>query len=184
MVEQKLVGLAGLYDDPGALVRAAAKVRDAGFRRWDCHTPYPIHGLDRAMGLKPSPIAAGALAAGAVGVVAALGMQWWMNAVDYPINVGGKPLASWPAFIPITFELFVLATALATTALGLYLCRLLRWHSPLRDSGIMAEVTSARFAVVLDAADERFSLEGCRRLLEETGCADIRPLVEFAEEAP
>jgi hypothetical protein len=183
---KKVVGLVGLYDDPAALVRAATRFRDAGYRTWDCHTPYPVHGLDRAMGLRGSPLALYALLAGFVGVAAALGMQGWMNAVDYPINVGGKPFFSWPAFMPLTFELFVLFTALAATALGCVYCRLFRWHSPLHDSNIMAEITSHRFAVVLDAADDRFDPEEARVLFEETGSTDVRPLVEFVpqEEAP
>ena len=90
--EQKVVGIVGLYDDPDELIKAAVRVRDAGYRRWDCHTPYPVHGLDRAMGIKGSPIPLLALGAGFVGVATALGIQGWMNAVDYPINVGGSPL--------------------------------------------------------------------------------------------
>jgi len=178
----KLVGMAGLYDDVKTLVAAAAAVRDAGYRKWDCHTPYPVHGLDRAMGLKSSPIPTICLSAGFLGVGAALLMQWWMSAVDYPVRTGGKPLFSWPAFVPITFELFVLFAALATMGSVLFFCRLCRWHSPLHDAGVMEEVTSSRFAVVLEAKDGLFSEEAARALLEKTGCKDIRPLLETDEE--
>ena len=177
----KTVGVVALYDDSQTLVRAAARVRDAGFRAWDCHTPYPVHGLDGAMGLKPSPIPLLALSAGFGGIAVAMGMQGWMNAIDYPIVIGGKPLFSWPAFVPVTFELFVLFSALTATALGVYFCRLFRWHSPLHDSGIMAEVTGNRFAIVINAADERYAADDARRLLEETGSTDIRELVENVE---
>ena len=178
---QKLVGMVGLYDRPDDLVRAASTVREAGYRKWDCHTPYPIHGLSRAMGLKMSPIAFVGLGAGFTGGALAMLMQWWMSAVDYPIVIGGKPLFSWPAFIVLTFELFVLSTALATLAYLVLFCRLGRWHSPLHDTGVMKEITSDRFALVLESKDGRFSQESAKTLLEKTGCKDIRPLHENQE---
>ncbi len=178
---RKIVGLVGLFDEPDDLVRAAEKVRDAGYGKWDCHTPYPVHGLDEAMGLKRSLIPMICLGMGFVGGLAAMLMQWWMDAVDYPIVIGGKPLFSWPAFVPITFELFVSFTALSTVGCLIFFCRLWRWHSPLHDTQVMAEVTSNRFAVVLLEADKNFSEEKSRSLLEETGCEDIRELVELEE---
>lgn len=179
---RKTVGAVGLYDTPEDLLRAAEAVRDAGYRKWDCHTPYPVHGLDRAMGLRESPIPYLTLGAGFVGVAAALLLQWWMSVVDYPVRIGGKPLWSWPAFVPITFELFVLFAGLATMGSVFVFCRLGRWHSPLHDSGVMAEVTSHRYAVVLDEADELYSEEKARELLESTGCQDVRTLWENEEE--
>lgn len=178
----KLVGMAGMFDTPDDLIHAAEKVRDAGWRKWDCHTPYPVHGLDGAMGLARSPMAFICIGAGLTGAALAMLMQWWMSAVDYPVRIGGKPLFSWPAFVPITFELFVLLAALATFGGMIALCKLGTFHSPLHDSGIMKEVTTKRFAVVLDAVDPRFSENEARRLLEAAGCRDIRPVVEHAEE--
>jgi hypothetical protein len=180
--EKKLVGLAGLFDDTDALVHAAETVRDEGYRKWDCHTPYPVHGLDEAMGLKASPLPYFCLISGFIGVGVALLMQGWMSAVDYPVRIGGKPLFSWPAFVPITFELFVLFASLATMGSMLLFCGLGRWHSPLHDAGIMGEVMSSRFAVVLEAKDSLFSEEDARALLERTGCSDIRPLYEEGDE--
>lgn len=183
MSENKaLVGMAGVYDNVDALMSAAAQMRDAGYTKWDCHTPYPIHGLDRAMGLKPSPVPLICLTSGFVGAGAAMWMQWWMNAKDYPIIIGGKAFFSWPAFVPITFELFVLFAAVSITIALIVLCRLWRWHSPLYDAGVMAEITRDRFAVVLEAQDERFSEAQARAMLEKTGCKDIRPLYEPTEE--
>ncbi|MBN1443441.1 MAG: DUF3341 domain-containing protein [Planctomycetes bacterium] len=176
------VGIAGLFDDADALLRAAEKVRAAGFRRWDCHTPYPVHGLDEAMGLEESPIPYVSLVSGFAGAGAALWMQWWMSAVDYPVRIGGKPLFSWPAFVPIAFVFFVLFAALGTMASLFILARLGRWHSPLHDSGIMAEVTSHRFAVVLQADDAIFDEQTAAEILRSAGCEDIRPLYEREEE--
>ena len=180
--EKKLVGMAGLFDDPDALVHAAERVRDAEYKEWYCHTPYPVHGLDAAMAIKSSPIPYICLISGFIGVGVALLMQGWMSAIDYPVRIGGKPMFSWPAFVPITFELFVLFAALATMGSMLALCKLGRWYSPLHDAGIMEEVMSHRYAVVLEAKDSRFSDEGARALLEKAGCNDIRPLYEEDDE--
>ena len=181
-MDRKQVGMVGLFDDATSLVRAAEKVRDKGYRKWDCHTPYPVHGLDRAMGLKTSPVPYITLTAGFIGVGVALLMQWWMSAVDYPVRIGGKPLFSWPAFVPITFELFVLFAACATMGSIFFFCKLFRWHSPLHDSGVMKDVTTTRFAVVLGADDPQYSEDRAKGLLEESGCEDIRALYENVEE--
>jgi len=180
--KENTVGVVGLYDDPDALLRAAEKVRDAGFTRWDCHTPFPVHGLDRAMGLKSSPVPTIALTAGFVGLAVAVALTGGLNALHYPIPIAGKPMFSWQAFVPIWFELFVLFAALAIMGSLFFFCRLGRWHSPLHDSDVMKEVTGRRFAVVLEAADEEYSEENARALLQEAGCTDIRALVEFDEE--
>ena len=179
---QTMVGVIGLFDTPEQLLATACKVRDAGYRHWDCHTPYPVHGLDAAMGLRESPIPYFTIGAGFVGGGVAMLMQWWMNAVDYPLHVGGKPLFTWPAFVPITFELFVLFAALATTVALVVACKLWRWHSPLHDSGVMAEVTTTRFAVGLMATDPKFDWDGAEALLEEQGCEDLRPLFEDVDD--
>ena len=180
--ETKLVGMAGLYDDVNALMGAAVKVRDSGYRRWDCHTPYPVHGLDGAMGLKASPLPYICITCGLIGACLGMLMQGWMNAQDYTINIGGKAFFGWPAFVPITFEVFVLCASLSITGSLIFFCRLWRWHSPLYDAGVMGEVTRDRFAVVLEANDKRFNETEARALLEETGCQDIRPLYEDANE--
>ena len=180
--DRRLTGVIGLFDDPNELIAAAEKVRDAGYKKWDCHTPYPVHGLDDAMGLKPSPMPYITLTMGGVGAGLAILMQWWMSAVDYPVRIGGKPYFSWPAFIPITFELFTLLAAISTFVGMIVLCKLARWHSPLHDSGVMIEVTTSRHGVVLESADELFTEDGARSLLEEAGCKDIRPLYEFTDD--
>ncbi len=178
----KSVGMIGLYDEVGPLLDAARRVRDAGWEKWDCHTPYAVHGLDSAMGLKEPKIPYITVSAGFLGAGLALLMQGWMSAIDYPIRIGGKALFSWPAFVPITFELFVLLAGLATFAAIIVFGKLGRWHSPLHDSGVMQEVTTHRFGIVLSAEDSRYDEQGARDLLAETGCEDIRPLVEIVEE--
>ena len=179
---RKQVGLVGLYDDPEALVRAARMVRDAGYTKWDCHTPYPVHGLDKAMGLKPSPVPYVTLSMAFLGFATAVVLTGGLDVFHYPILIGGKPLFSWPAFVPIYFELFVLFAALATMGSVIGFCKLGRWRSPLHDSDIMRHVTCDRFAIVLESRDEKYSETGARALLDATGCRDVRPLMEFEEE--
>ena len=174
----KTIAVVGLFDDPQQLVAAAKKVRDAGWRRWDCHTPYPVHGLDKAMGLRDSLIPFITIPAGIAGLILAKTMQWWMSEFDYPLMVGGKPLFSLPAFVPVTFELFVLLAAVMTFVGLLAACRLGRWRSPLHDAGLMVDVTSSRYLLYLDAADPNFSKDGARGLLGETNCPDIRTIEE------
>lgn len=180
--KHQTVGMVGLYDDPDALVHAAEKVRDAGYRRWDCHTPYPVHRLDDAMGLKSSGVPYVTITAGFIGLATAMLLTGGLSIWQYPIRIGGKALFSWQAFMPIYFELFVLFAAVATMGSVIVFCKLLRWHSPLHDSDVMKEITRDRFAVVLDAADTNYSEDKARSLLESTGCRDIRPLVELEEE--
>jgi len=182
VTDTRTVGIVGLYDDANSLVRAAAAIRDAGHRKWDCHTPYPVHGLDEAMGMGPSPVAYVTLTAGLVGLLTAIGLTGGLSALHYPIRIGGKALLSWQAFVPIYFELFVLFAGLGTMAALIWFCRLGRWHSPLHDSGVMREVISDRFAITLEATGEDQTDEKLRELLEGTGCQDIRPLVEQVDE--
>jgi hypothetical protein len=134
------------------------------------------------MGLKASPVSTIALAAGFVGLVAAVILTGGLNALHYPIRIAGKPMLSWQAFVPIYFELFVLFAAVTMMGSLFVLCRLGRWHSPLHDSGVMKEVTADRFAVVLESVDPAYSDADAKALLESTGCRDIRPLTELEEE--
>ena len=179
---KKTIGLVGLYDDVDALVAAARQVRDTGRRKWDCHTPYPVHGLDDAMGLRESPVPYVTLSAGFIGLVTAIVLTGGLSVFQYPIRIGGKALFSWQAFVPIYFELFVLFAALATMGSVVFFCKLGRWHSPLHDSDVMREITCDRFAIVLELEGEDDSEDKRRALLDGTGCRDIRPLVVFEEE--
>lgn len=180
----KTIGLVGVFDNPDDLVAAAARVRDAGYTRWDCHTPYPVHGLGEAMGLKRSPVSTVIVLAGFTGLALSVLLTGGINAWFYPIHIGGKALFSWQAFIPINFNVFVLFAAVAALLSVVVFCRLFRWHSPLRDTGLMEAVLRDRFALVLQADDAQYSEETARALLEASGCPDIRPLVETEEDEP
>src|SRR5437016_14579109 len=109
----RLYGVMAQFDNPSALVAAARETYAAGYRRINGYSPFPIEELSDAIGFKRTTLPLIVLAGGIIGAVGGFFMQYWMEVIDYPINVGGKPFNSWPAFIPITFECTVLAAAFA-----------------------------------------------------------------------
>jgi hypothetical protein len=171
--ERSLWGVLAEFDTPARLLRAARGVRDAGFTRWDCHAPFPVHGLDRAMGLRDTALPRLVLVCGAAGLGAAILMQTWMNAVDYPLIVSGKPLFSLPAQIPIGFEMTVLAAAIAAFGGMFALSRLPRFHHPVFGSARFARATSDRYFIVIEAADPRFDAHETELLLERLGSVAV-----------
>src|SRR3954451_14238831 len=115
-----LAGYMAEFDNVDATLAAAEKVRDAGYTCWDVHTPFPGHGIDEAMGIRPTVLPWLVLCGGVTGLVGALVLQWFCNAFDYPFLISGKPLLSVPAWIPVTFELTILCSAL-TAVFGMLL---------------------------------------------------------------
>ena len=163
--EPRLFGLLAEFASPQDLVRAAARIRDAGYTKWDAHTPFPVHGLDDAMGIKTTRLSFLVLAAGVVGAASGLLMQWWMNAIDYPVIISGKPFNSLPADIPVTFELTVLLASL-TSFIGMLIANALpRFHHPLFKNPRFRQVTTDAFFLAIEAADPRFDHAATEQLL-------------------
>jgi hypothetical protein len=174
----RLYGLLIEFEHPEALVAACRRVRDAGYRRWDAHTPFPIHGMDAAMGIRGTRLPFLILAGGLAGTSLALLMQWWMNAVDYPFLISGKPLFGLPAAIPVTFELTILLAAL-TTFFGMWgLNGMPRLHHPLFRNERFRRVTSDRFFIVIEAADPQFDPERTREFLASLGGSAVEAVEE------
>ncbi|HVS16132.1 MAG TPA: DUF3341 domain-containing protein [Thermoanaerobaculia bacterium] len=166
-------GLLAEFSSPEALVHAAQGLREAGFARWDAHTPFPLHSVERAMGLPESRIPWFTLVFGLGGAISALGLQAWVSAVAYPLRVGGKPYFSWPAFVPISFEVGVLGAAVGTV-LGLLLAvRLPRHHHPLFGSRRFERATDDGFFLSVEATDPRFGLVATSTLLHELGAQQV-----------
>jgi hypothetical protein len=174
----RLFGLLAEFETPAELLRAARAVRDAGFTRWDCHSPFPVHGLDRAMGLRDTPVAWIVLFAGMTGSGAAILMQWWMSAVDYRLIISGKPLFSLPAQIPIAFELTVLFAALSAFASVFVLNGLPQFYHPTFRSRRFARATNDRFFVSIEATDPRFAGRETEQLLRSLGSRHVEWLEE------
>ncbi|MDX1930644.1 MAG: quinol:electron acceptor oxidoreductase subunit ActD [Pirellulaceae bacterium] len=157
------------YADDNKLLEAARKVRDSGYTRTDAFTPFPVHGIDEALGIKATVLPWFTLCAGATGTCIALIMQWWMNAFDYPYIISGKPFASWPAFIPVAFELTILFAAYTTVIAMLGLNGLPKFSNPMFTNPKFDRATDDRFFLWVDSRDKYFNTEKVKSLLESTG---------------
>ena len=163
-----LHGLLAEYETPWALVDASKKVRDAGFTRWDTYTPFPVHGIDGAMGIKMTRLPWIVLCAGLTGLCGAILLQWWTNAHDYPWITSGKPFWSIPANVPIMFEGTVLFSAITTLVGMLMLNGLPAPSHPLDLKARFLRATNDRFFLLIQASDPKFDEKQTRRLLEST----------------
>ncbi|NQT13789.1 MAG: DUF3341 domain-containing protein, partial [Planctomycetes bacterium] len=168
-----VAGLLAEFRSVDTLKAAAAKVRDSGFTQWDAHSPFPIHGIERAMGVRPTPLPWLVLAAGIAGGFTALGMQWWMNAVSYPQNISGKPFFSLPANIPVAFELIVLFSALAAFGGALALNQLPQFSHFLFRAKRFHRATTDGFFLSIAATDPKFDEAATPDLLESFGAAAV-----------
>ena len=169
-----LYGLLAEFDGPEKLIEAAEKVRDAGYRRMDAYSPFPVHHLAEALGLHKTRVAMIVLIAGICGALTGFFMQLLSSAVAYPFNIGGKPLNSWPAFVPITFELTVLFAAFGALLGMLALNGLPQPYHPLFNVQSFKEHASRdRFFIAIEAADPKFNLEDTRRFLEGLGPKEV-----------
>jgi hypothetical protein len=157
------------FDNPASVMHAAEKIRDAGYQRWDVHTPFPIHGLDGAMGLRNSKVGWFTFIGGASGFTLGMLMIWWMGKVDYAIPVGGKPLFS-PIFaVPVAYELTILLGAFGTLFGMFFLNRLPKHYHPVLKHPRFRNVTHDKIYVVIENADPKFSETETRKLLEHVG---------------
>jgi len=169
-------GLIATFSTPGAVLRAAAQVRDAGYRNWDCITPFPVHGLDSAMGVGRSRVPRISLMGGITGFCTGMTMIWFMDRFDYPLTVGGKPFFS-PLFaFPVSYELTILFTAFATIG-GMFLLNgLPMHHHPVLHYENIRRGTDDLFFIVIERSDPRFNPEATRALLERAGGTDVAEL--------
>jgi len=169
----KPFGALGRFAGPRELLAACETVRDAGFRRWDAHTPFPVHGLDRAMGLRPSVLPRIVFVLGFGGAAAAFLFQVWVHTTAYPLVISGKPFLSWPAFVPVTFEVGVLCGALGAVFGMLGLNRLPRHHHPLFNSREFERATNDGFFISIESDDPQFDAERTPGLLRQAGAAHV-----------
>lgn len=166
-------GVLAEFDSPAAVYHAAEKVRDAGYSKWDVYAPIPIHGMDEAMGLKPSKMA------WIVGTFAAIGagggflLQWWTSAVAYPMNVNDKPYGAWEQFTPVTFELGVLLAGISAVFGMLAINGLPRWNHPLFQKERFLKASDDGFFIGIEAKDAKYNAEKTSKLLESAGGFNI-----------
>lgn len=166
------------FNTPGECLHAAEKLRDAGYSKFDAHTPFPVHGMDRAMGMKPSVLGWIVLAMGVTGLTAAATMILWMNGIDYRIIVGGKPPESIPSMVPVCFELTVLFSAFGAVFGMLGLNKLPRHHHPVFESDRFRAATDDKFFISVEADDPKFDVDRTRALLESAHPAHVELIEE------
>jgi len=166
-------GIIASFSDTPALFHAAEKVRDAGYKKWDTYSSFPVHGMPEAQGQARSKVPIFTFIGGITGFCVGLLMVWWMNAYDYPLIIRGQPYFS-PVFpFPIMYELTILVAAFGTLG-GMFLTNMLPQHySPLFNSQTFLEVSGDRLCIAIEAHDGLFDAVETRRFLEEIGGTDI-----------
>ncbi len=169
-------GLIAGFSNPSEIFHAAEKVRDAGYTRWDCITPFPVHGLDNAMGVKRSMVPRFSLVGGITGFCTGMSMIWYMNGYDYTLTVGGKPLFSPMFAFPVSYELTILFTAFATIIGMFVLNGLTKLYHPILKYEHIRRATSDTFYIVIQADDPRYNPANTRTLLETIGGRDVAEL--------
>ena len=159
-------GVMGEFETPDKLIHAIEKTREAGYRRFEAYSPFPVEGLSEAMGLKRNLVPLITLLGGLTGGLGGFGFQYWVAAITYPMNIAGRPLNSWPAFIPVTFELTILGASLAAVFGMLALNRLPQPHHPVFNVHRFSHATTDRFFICIEARDPKFHLADTARFLQ------------------
>lgn len=168
-----LYGIMGEFNNPSDLVAAARRTYEAGYRRINGYSPYPIEELSEAIGFTRTSLPLIVLIGGILGGLGGFFMQYWMEVIAYPLNVGGKPYNSWPAFIPITFECTVLVAAFAAVLGMLVLNKLPQPYHPVFNAPNFALATRDRFFLVIEANDPRFSHDETTQFLNTVGAKNV-----------
>ena len=178
MTTKLIYGILAEFKDPKSIVRAAQAIRDEGYINFDCHTPFPIHGLDDAMGLKRSIIGYivgfGCIAGASAGLL----LQWWSSTVAYPVVISGKPLFSWQAFMIITFVLMILGGAFSALIGMLHLNKMPAFYHPLFNSENFKKATDDSFFVSIEFKDPKFDIQDTKSFLLSIGSENIEVVEE------
>jgi mono/diheme cytochrome c family protein len=183
MNDGPLYSVTALFDTPDAIIRAAEEVSTGGYTKYDVNTPFPVHGMDKAMKLRQSRLGIFTFFFGLLGTVSIVGFMTWVTVTDYPLVIGGKPFWTWPAFVPIAFEITVLLAAVLTaiTMIVLYF-RFPNVSHPLHDTPYMKKVSSDRFGISIQASDPKFDEAAVRELLRSLGGKEIAAIYFDAED--
>ena len=183
-MENKILhSVSAIFNTPDEIIYAAKEIVKAGYKKFDIHTPYPIHGMDDAMKVTRSPLGYFAFALGVTGAALALLLMWGTMVVSYPNNIGGKPAFALPAFIPVTFEVTVLLASVATvTSMIIIFFRFPNNSHPLHDTKYMKRVSSDKYGAVIESDDPKFDFEGVKLFFENIGASKVEPIYFDNEE--
>lgn len=165
-IDPHLYGLMAEFETPEELLHAAEQAHEAGYRVMDAYSPFEVEGLAEAIGARSSRIPYIVLAGGILGAVGGYGMQWYYSVIRYPIVVGGKPLHSWPSFIPVTFELTILGAALFGLLGMILLNGLPELYHPVFNVPAFSRASEDRFFLSIEAKDPKFDPQQTRMFLE------------------
>lgn len=168
-------GVAGIWSDDQLILEAAEKMRLAGYKKFDAITPFPVHGMEEAVGIRRSMIPWVTFFAALLGGFCGMYLQYWTSAVSWPINVGGKPMFSIPAFIPVTFELTILFAALFSVGAMFFLNGLPKVNPPIIDP----DLTSHKFALWVPDSEKGYSVEKVEAFLKELGAEEVKRVAEY-----
>lgn len=171
--DESRYGLLAEFSNPATLLHAAEKTHQAGYTHFDAHSPFPIHGMDKAMGLGNSRVGYICLLGGITGLALATWLQWWTGAIDYPLNISGKPFFAFEPSIPVMFELTVLFSAYAAVAGMLALNGLPRPYNPLFYSENFLRASDDAFFLFIASSDEKFDLKETENMLTEMGALQV-----------
>jgi hypothetical protein len=174
-----LYGLMAEFEDPTALVEAARRTYDEGYRRFDSFSPFPIHEIFDAMHIKDKRVSRMVLAGGIIGLLTGLGLQVWVSAVAYPLNIAGRPYLSWPMFVPVTFELTILFASL-TAVFGMFaLCGFpMPYHPVFNVKRFTEHASQDGFFLAIEATDPKFDQTATRKFLQGLGAREINDVEE------
>jgi len=168
-----IYGLLAEFHSPAEVVAAARRVKEAGYKKVDGYSPYPIEDLSEALHFHHSPLPAMVLAGGITGLIAGFGLEYWASVIEYPLNIGGKPFFSWPAFIPAAFETTILFAA-GTAVLGMLAINgLPEPYHPVFNVPSFALATRDKFFLCIEADDPSFDLAETRKFLEGLGATEV-----------
>ena len=173
MAKSELHGVMAEFDDPQALLAATERAFAAGYRRMDAYSPFPIEELHHALGAPSTRLPLIVLIGGLAGASGGLLLQYWVSAIAYPINVGGRPYFSWPAFVPVTFECTILAAALSAVLGMLALNKLPQPYHPVFNAPNFALATRDSFFLVIESKDPKFDHDEAMRFLKSLEARDV-----------
>lgn len=174
--KDKPFGVLAEFANPADLMDAASAVNKAGYKHFDTYSPFPIHGMDEAMGLKPSKLGWIVLGHGIVGLLGGVALQSWAMSIAYPMHISGKPFLNFPAFVPVAFALVILLASFGAFMGMFFLNKLPRLHNPLFNSDRIAKATDDGFFLCIEAKDPAFSEKRAEELLKNLGATHIETI--------
>ncbi len=178
MKSSVIYGLMAEFEDPTSLVTATERAHREGYRRMDAYSPFPIEELHEALGSTPTRLPLIVLIGGLIGCIGGYTLQYWSSVIAYPLNIGGKPLHSWPAFIPVTFECTILAAALSCVLGMLALNGLPMPYHPVFNVPRFALASRNRFFLCIESTDPKFDIEATRHFLETLNPREVSAVAD------